>query len=381
MCTANCYLVLCLASNTFILRGFRQGCKIQRPAANICCNPAAVIPSLSALKAPRFSPWAHAQGPTPDPVSLERAPLLDSSSPCCAMLAAPILRASSNRGGQLRIPIRIDSEYVRQGDEQRLFPRIENYLTRAEVAEAWPGGVITHESFTHRGFSWRMHSGRAGGPSSPLLWLAVLDGDSSAYPTGRKSLSMGQTEAAASGQRAPTSPCSRPLVDLELDGSPGAMSMRPFSPATSPATSTGGWLHQQNAMQLRHAGMSMVVAQSQSQNKFIEDLLTAESSHNAMERCAKAIDCFQFCTRKPAWHSQATPCASMCNHISIMFLRDTPMLQVQGADPADVGAQATHRAGAYSQPAQSTELGEPGAPGHPQAGAQCALIHPALMSP
>ena len=276
--------MLCLASNTFILRGFRQGCKIQRLADNVCCGDAAV-----SRRARLRVSSAHAQGPTPDPVSLERAPLFDSSSPCCVMLAAPILRASSNRGGQLRIPIRIDSEYVRQGDEQRLFPRIENYLTRAEVAEAWPGGVITHESFTHRGFSWRMHSGRAGGPSSPLLWLAVLDGDSSAYPTGRKSLSMGQTEAAASGQRAPTSPCSRPLVDLELDGSPGAMSMRPFSPATSPATSTGGWLHQQNAMQLRHAGMSMVVAQSQSQNKFIEDLLTAESSHNAMERCEHAV--------------------------------------------------------------------------------------------
>ncbi|GFR50696.1 hypothetical protein Agub_g12950 [Astrephomene gubernaculifera] len=75
--------------------------------------------------------------------------------------------------GPLRVPVRVAESYVRPGDEQRLFPNFQFFLSREEILEAWPKGQITHEKFSHGGSFWRLVKRPMAQGNS--VYMAVLD--------------------------------------------------------------------------------------------------------------------------------------------------------------------------------------------------------------
>jgi len=234
----------------------------------------------------------------------------------------------------LRVPVRITESYSRPGDEMKLFPTCSNYLTRDEVYEAFPSGIITHERFTHAGLVWRLLCRRANNGAGPLQYLAVLDdaplqGQNAATPgtstSSRRAISHdggagtpphGQSAALASGLS------SRPLMDLvesEPATHPNSATESPVTHVasmpslTSPAHPTvlvrevphspgQSQLHQRNSFQSNAPGATSTAlalplppmaqygaaasthVQVRDRNKFIEDLLTASDSPIPMER-------------------------------------------------------------------------------------------------
>ncbi|GLC36588.1 hypothetical protein PLESTB_000164900 [Pleodorina starrii] len=83
--------------------------------------------------------------------------------------------------GALRVPLRIAESYVRPGEEQLLFPKVSEFLTRDEVLSVWPRGLITHEKFSFKGSFWRL--AKRPMPNGNSVYMAVLD-DSSANGNG-----------------------------------------------------------------------------------------------------------------------------------------------------------------------------------------------------
>jgi hypothetical protein len=203
---------------------------------------------------------------------------------------------NAGRYAPLRIPVKVSESYVRSGDEQKLFPNITSFLNCHEVLDSWPTGVITHELFTYQGLNWRLHSRRAGGPTSPLQYLAILDSGENQLPLsppistgnhhynsqGRRTSLSTDFSSAMPQLRSPSSPCSRPLMDIDCNEGGNNNQLTCFtskSPLSSQALS-----HHQGKAEGSWGTPLALSTPSQNQNKFTEDLLTAESSHNAMER-------------------------------------------------------------------------------------------------
>ncbi|KXZ48877.1 hypothetical protein GPECTOR_25g462 [Gonium pectorale] len=75
--------------------------------------------------------------------------------------------------GALRVPVRIADSYVPTQDAQRLFPTFPCFLSREDILEVWPGGLITHEKFQHNGSLWRLVKRPMAHGNS--VYMAVLD--------------------------------------------------------------------------------------------------------------------------------------------------------------------------------------------------------------
>lgn len=75
--------------------------------------------------------------------------------------------------GQLRVPIRVADGYASPGAERSLFPGHPYYLTRDEVLEAFPDGLIPFEKFSTHSHSWRLAKRVI--PNGQTVYLAVLD--------------------------------------------------------------------------------------------------------------------------------------------------------------------------------------------------------------
>lgn len=192
----------------------------------------------------------------------------------------------------LRVPIKIAESYAAPGQESKLFPQHTNYLTRDEVHEAFPGGLMFQERFNHQGLSWRLVKRPSSHPVVGATYLAVLDEPINITPQQQQSSTLangtGRQGSVTLLQDDTRSPASRPLVDLSDDT---------HSDVSGPVI-----LHSQNG---HHSSprvsqpSSVIVPVSPSasrdvphrdlRSKFIEDLLVASDSPIPMDRCGAGI--------------------------------------------------------------------------------------------
>ncbi|KAG2497090.1 hypothetical protein HYH03_005084 [Edaphochlamys debaryana] len=89
--------------------------------------------------------------------------------------------------GPLRVPVRVSTDYVRPGDEERYFPNHLHFLSRDDVLEVWPSGLITHEKFVHNGSVWRLVKRPMAQGNS--YYMAVLEEATAAAGNGATSTS------------------------------------------------------------------------------------------------------------------------------------------------------------------------------------------------
>jgi len=230
--------------------------------------------------------------------------------------------------------VHIYDSYASPGEEQALFPGATHWLSRDQVLDAWDTGVITSGCFMYRGHRWRLHSCCSAGSPALARYLAVYDPDipytlplpqpqqqphSEQLQRHLRPLELPQRALtpASDGPQRSYSLRSRALTDVDDGGCSvhgtdvGAARCQSPSPSTSPRvfgrslplnstprslTASGTWLgstkahvHAVHHAAQRDCGSKGTpcggqLSAASAPNKFIEDLLVAEGSHNAMER-------------------------------------------------------------------------------------------------
>ena len=183
--------------------------------------------------------------------------------------------------------------YVKPGHEQQLFPNVGTYLPLDAILRACPSGQISHDQFQYQGRTWRLLSRRPAGPSSAMLHLAVLDsGDLDTASPLRCSLPhIDGLQGLESPRSRPLN--SRPLSDVDsqlwdMSSPPGAASSKQQYP--SPPN-----------MALAALGQASL------SSRFMEDLLSAESSLSPMERYKALIRLMSSLRRRIAAAGIAQP--------------------------------------------------------------------------
>lgn len=76
----------------------------------------------------------------------------------------------------LRVPVRISDSYA-DGTDLQLFPQLKefprNYLQRQDIADAFPGGAITHSRFKYRDIWWKLCHAQT--KAGSVVFLAIVD--------------------------------------------------------------------------------------------------------------------------------------------------------------------------------------------------------------
>ena len=131
---------------------------------------------------------------------------------------------------------------------------------RDEAMDAHPSGIISEETFCFRGAMWRLLSRRSGGPKAPLKYIAVLDGGSMSPQDQERKLVSSNVH-------------SRPLSDVDMQQ----------DVYDSSGVAACGRLDMISSRLAFHDNRQAASGPSL-QGRFVEDIVSAESSLSAMER-------------------------------------------------------------------------------------------------